>query len=274
MNNGYVLSKKEKILFCKKLSKIRKTKGYSQMELAKAIGYSPSEICHWEHYRRIPPEEIILSVVNELKIDLIEILHEEEFELENKELLRFNSVEEINDAIQNIINSFPSFGEHESIVRYMAQKMIYVGVVLAIREYRLDEKLMRKGEKEEFEVTTCSWNDAKIMIQCKLLHGNTSDLDSTKMNNTKCLKIRLETLSDFRKLMFELYLKDYFAGIAPEYEGKLWSNEMSIFGYGADCVKELLEIIPEETNDIMMVFFAYMQLALDLNWNKNNELME
>ncbi len=272
MDNKIVLTKNEKIKFCKKLPEIRKTKGYYQTDLAKVIGYTPAEICHWEHIIRLPPEESILRIVNELGIDLIEILYGKENELENKELLRFNSVEEINDAIQNMINSFPSFGEYESIVRYMAQKMIYVGVVLALREYRLDEKLMRKGEKEEFEVATCSWNDANIMIQCRLLQRNTSDLDSTPMNNTKYLKNRLKKLPDFGKMMCELYFNDYLAGIAPEYEEKFWSNEMSILGYGADCVKELLEIIPEETNEIMMIFFAYMQMVLDLNWNKIENL--
>ncbi len=123
MDNKIVLTKNEKIKFCKKLPEIRKTKGYYQTDLAKVIGYTPAEICHWEHIIRLPPEESILRIVNELGIDLIEILYGKENELENKELLRFNSVEEINDAIQNMINSFPSFGEYESIVRYMAPRI-------------------------------------------------------------------------------------------------------------------------------------------------------
>src|SRR4030042_1288440 len=74
MSYNFFMDFKEKPAFAKNLIEIRKAKGLSQRDLAKASGISNRMIAYYENHSVIPPIEKLEKMANALKVSLGELI--------------------------------------------------------------------------------------------------------------------------------------------------------------------------------------------------------
>ena len=57
-----------------KIAEVRKSKGFTQQALAKAVGLTQGAVAHWESGRRQPPLAMLRKIAEALGVDVRELI--------------------------------------------------------------------------------------------------------------------------------------------------------------------------------------------------------
>ncbi len=84
----------------KKIRKARNEKGLTQEQLADKVGYTKQTISNWEHGKSMPRYEDKLIISKELGIIWN---HEEKTNMQYKDLMELNSIDEVKSTVDSIV---------------------------------------------------------------------------------------------------------------------------------------------------------------------------